>query len=252
MKPKVIVLRGAGTNCDIETANSFNYTGAASELVHINKLLSGEKKLLDFDIAAFPGGFSYGDDISAGKIFAVKLFKILKDFEKFIKSKRPVIGICNGFQILAKTGFLPENNQNAQISTLYTNDCGHFIAGWTSLKVNKKSPSIFTKNLPDEICLPIAHGEGKFIVEDKKAMAGILNLNLHALTYAKNPNGSMFDIAGIVNKTGTCFGLMPHPERNFFSYHNPDRPTEMQKVSGLKESKAVGYQIFKNAVDYIK
>ena len=210
-KPKVIVLRGAGTNCDIETANSFNYTGAASELVHINKLLSGEKKLPDFDIAAFPGGFSYGDDISAGKIFAVKLSKILKDFEKFIKSKRPVIGICNGFQILAKTGFLPENGGNAQVSTLYTNDCGHFIAGWTSLKVNKKSPSIFTKNLPDEICLPIAHGEGKFIVEDKKAMAGILNSNLHALTYIKNPNGSMFDIAGIVNKTGTCFGLMPAP-----------------------------------------
>ncbi len=250
-KPKVIVLRGAGTNCDIETASSFNYTGAKAELVHINKLLSGEKKLLDFDIAAFPGGFSYGDDISAGKIFAVKLSKILKDFEKFIKSKRPVIGICNGFQILAKTGFLPENRGNGQVSTLYTNNCGHFIAGWTSLKVNKKSPCIFTKNLPDEIKLPIAHGEGKFIVEDKNEMSRIIKSNLHALTYTENPNGSMFDIAGIVNKAGTCFGLMPHPERNFFSHHNPDRPADMQKASGLKESKAVGYQIFKNAVDYI-
>lgn len=249
MKPRVIVLRGAGTNCDMETASSFEYAGAKAELVHINKLLSGEKKLLDFDIAAFPGGFSYGDDISAGKIFAVKMNKVLSDFKKFIKSKRPVIGICNGFQILAKTGFLPENGGNEQISTLYTNDCGHFIAGWTGLKVNKKSPCIFTKNLPDEIELPIAHGEGKFIVEDKKTMERILNLNLHALTYTENPNGSMSDIAGITNKSGTCFGLMPHPERNYFSYHNPDRPA--RGGSGCKDSKAVGYQIFKNVVDYI-
>ena len=245
MKPKVIILRGTGTNCDIETANAFKYVGAEPELVHINQLLAGERKVLDYDIMAFPGGFSYGDDISAGKIYAVKMAKLAKDFEKFIKGKRPVIGICNGFQILVKTGFLPENKTNAQVSTLYTNDCGRFIAKWTKLKVNKASPCIFTKGLPDEIELPIAHGEGKFIVEDKNEMAAITGHNLHALTYSENPNGSMLDIAGITNKAGTCLGLMPHPERNFFAWQHPDRPAAPRKAL------AVGHLFFKNAVTYV-
>ena len=245
MKPKAIILRGTATNCDIETFNSFKYVGAEPELVHINQLLSGEKKVLDYSLMAFPGGFSYGDDISAGKIYAVKMSRLAADFEAFIKDKRPVIGICNGFQILVKTGFLPENGGNAQVSTLYTNDCGHFLAKWTKLKINKKSPCIFTKGLPDEIELPIAHGEGKFIVEDKKIMADLVARELHAVTYSENPNGSMLDIAGITNSAGTCFGLMPHPERNFFAWQNPDRP------AAAGEAEAAGYQFFKNAVDYV-
>jgi phosphoribosylformylglycinamidine synthase len=245
-RPKAIILRGTATNCDIETFNSFKYVGAAPELVHINQLLAGEKKALDYDIMAFPGGFSYGDDISAGKIYAVKMARLSKDFEKFIKGGRPVIGICNGFQILVKTGFLPENRRNAQVSTLYTNDCGHFMAKWVKLKVNKKSPCIFTKGLPDEIELPIANGEGKFIMEDKAQLAAITGRDLHALTYVGNPNGSMLDIAGITNESGTCFGLMPHPERNFFAWQHPDKPAA---ASGAE---AVGFQFFKNAVDYTR
>ena len=243
MKPKAIILRGTGTNCDMETFNSFKYVGAEPELVHINQLLSGEKKVLDYSIMAFPGGFSYGDDISAGKIYAVKMSRLSADFGAFIKDKRPVLGICNGFQILVKTGFLPENEAGAQVSTLYTNDCGHFLAKWIKLKINKKSPCIFTKGLPDEIELPIAHGEGKFIVEDKKVMAGLVERELHAMTYAENPNGSMLDIAGITNSSGTCFGLMPHPERNFFAWQHPDRPAAARGA-------AAGYQFFRNAVDY--
>ncbi|MBI4655651.1 MAG: phosphoribosylformylglycinamidine synthase I [Elusimicrobia bacterium] len=246
MKPKAIILRGPGTNCDIETFSSFRHAGAAPELVHINKLVSGEKNLLDYSILALPGGFSYGDDISAGKIFAVKIRKLAGNIKKFIHEGRPVIGICNGFQVLVKTGFLPENKKHKQVSTLYTNECGHFLAKWVKLKVNKKSPCIFTKNLPDEIELPIAHGEGKFIVEDKKIMDEILNENLCSLTYVENPNGSMHDIAGITNKKGNCFGLMPHPERNLFIWQNPDRKTP------IKEIQAAGYQIFKNSVDYAK
>jgi len=245
MKPKAIILRGTATNCDIETFNSFKYAGAEPELVHINQLLAGERKVLDYDLMAFPGGFSYGDDISAGKIYAVKMGKLSADFEAFIKNKRPVIGICNGFQILVKTGFLPENKANAQVSTLYTNDCGHFLAKWVKVKINKASPCIFTKGLPEEIELPIAHGEGKFIVEDRKVLDGIVSRNLHAMTYCENPNGSMLDIAGITNGAGTCFGLMPHPERNFFAWQNPDRP------AAARETVAAGYQFFKNAVDYI-
>lgn len=245
MKPKVIILRGTATNCDIETAGAFREEGAAPELVHINQLLSGGKKVLDYDIMAFPGGFSYGDDISAGRIYAVKMAKLRRDFELFIKDGRPVIGICNGFQILAKTGFLPENRGNRQVSTLYTNDCGHFVAKWVKLRVNKNSPCIFTRGLPEEIELPIAHGEGKFIVEDGKEMAAITRRNLHALTYADNPNGSMLDIAGVCNAVGNCLGLMPHPERNFYPWQHPDRPAAAR-------AEAAGRLFFRNAVGYAR
>ncbi|OGS51490.1 MAG: hypothetical protein A3J79_05620 [Elusimicrobia bacterium RIFOXYB2_FULL_62_6] len=245
-KPKAIILRGTGTNCDIETMNAFKYAGADAELVHINELLSDRKKVLNYDIMAFPGGFSYGDDISAGKIFAVKMARLAKDFDAFVRDARPVIGICNGFQILVKAGLLPENPGNAQAATLYTNDCGHFMAKWIKLRVNRNSPCIFTKGLPDEIELPIANGEGKFIAEDKKTVNGLLRFNLHALTYSDDPNGSMHGIAGITNKCGTCFGLMPHPERNLFAWQHPDRP------AGFKEAEAVGLQFFRNAVDYVK
>ncbi|HAH31344.1 MAG TPA: phosphoribosylformylglycinamidine synthase [Elusimicrobia bacterium] len=244
-RPKALILRGSATNCDIETANAFAYAGACSDLAHINEFLSGKKSVLDYDILAFPGGFSYGDDISAGKIFSVKLEKIAAGLEKFIKDKRPVIGICNGFQIMVKAGLLPQNKGRARTATLFTNDCGHFLAKWIKLKVNTKSPCIFTRGLPSEIELPMAHGEGKFITRDSKTLATILKNNLHVLTYADNPNGSMADIAGICCVCGTVFGLMPHPERNFFSWQHPDR----KKV---KEALAVGYQFFKNAVEYVR
>ena len=113
------------------------------------------------------------------------------------------------------------------------------------LRINQKSPCIFTKGLPEEIDLPIAHGEGKFIIEDKKVMADLLARNLHAMTYVENPNGSMHGIAGITNAAGTCFGLMPHPERYFFTHQRPDRP------AGFREAAAAGYQFFRNAVDYV-
>jgi phosphoribosylformylglycinamidine synthase len=245
-KPKAIILRGTGTNCDIETRTSFSYVGADAELVHINELLAGKKKILDYDLMAFPGGFSYGDDISAGRIFAVKMARLAEDFGGFIKGGRPVIGICNGFQILVRTGFLPENRGDTQLSTLYTNDCGHFLAKWVKLKINKKSPCIFTKGLPEIIELPIAHGEGKFIMEDGKALARLLKMDLHAMTYVENPNGSMCDIAGITTATGTCFGLMPHPERNFFACQRPDRS------SAVRDALAIGYEFFRNAVEYVR
>lgn len=244
-RPKALILRGSATNCDIETANAFAYAGARSELAHINEFLSGKKNVLDYDIMAFPGGFSYGDDISAGKIFSVKLEKLSGGLEKFIMDKRPVIGICNGFQIMVKTGLLPQNKGRKRIATLFTNDCGHFLAKWIKLRVNPKSPCIFTRGLPSEIELPIAHGEGKFITKDSKTLSAILKNNLHALTYADNPNGSMSDIAGICSADGTVFGLMPHPERNFFAWQHPDRKK-------TKEALAVGYQFFKNAVEYVR
>ncbi len=242
MKPKALILRGAATNCDMETAAAFNYCGAKAETVHINEILKGFKKISDYDILALPGGFSYGDDISAGQIFALKIRSLKKDFENFIKAGKPVIGICNGFQVLVKTGYLPENPCGERRATLFLNDCGRFICKWVKLKVNPKSPCIFTKGLPEEIELPIAHGEGKFLPRDKKDLEAILAGNLAPVFYVENPNGSAADIAGICSSRGNVLGLMPHPERNFFGVQG-------QKKEG-KNFLSAGFMFFKNAVDY--
>ncbi|KAF0127739.1 MAG: phosphoribosylformylglycinamidine synthase [Elusimicrobia bacterium] len=292
-RPKVLVLRGAGTNCDIETCNAFTAAGGEPELVHAGELVEGVKKFADYAILALPGGFSYGDDISAGKILAVKLRTLKADLGKFIASRRPVIGICNGFQVLVKTGFLPHDRSGRQLATLAANDCGrnratlsavgagssatgHFIAKWERLKVNKLSPCLFTKGLPDEIELPIAHGEGKFITVPAE-MAKIKRGNLCALSYVANPNGSMADLAGLTNPEGTVLGLMPHPERFFFPWQAQNRrPVAELGTTSLRlhrcralcrparaptAAKAAlirpgadflppGYLFFKNAVDY--
>lgn len=243
-KPKVLVLRGAGTNCDIETCNAFSAAGGEPELVHAGELVEGVKKFADYAILALPGGFSYGDDISAGKIMAVKLRSLKADLGRFISSRRPVIGICNGFQVLVKTGFLPHEKSGRQLATLAANDCGHFIAKWERLRVNKLSPCLFTKGLPDEIELPIAHGEGKFISSPPE-MAKIKRGELCALSYVANPNGSMADLAGLTNPEGTVLGLMPHPERFFF-------PWQAQNRRPGADFLPPGYLFFKNAVDYAR
>lgn len=244
MRPRAIVLRGAGTNCDLETASAFRYCGASVDIVHINELLRGDSKIENYDMLALPGGFSYGDDISAGKIFAIKIVKLKKNFENFIKSGKPVIGICNGFQVLVKTGFLPENKNLERKATLFLNDSGHFICKWVKVRINKNSPCIFTKGLPDVFELPIAHGEGKFVPSDEYALKEIIESNLNAITYVENPNGSIADVAGICNRGGNLLGLMPHPERTFFSMQGGAKK--------LKDFLSVGYTFFKNAVDYVK
>jgi len=244
--PKALVVRTAGINCDIETAHALNAVGAAAELVHVNEITGGKTKILNYDILIFPGGFSYGDDIAGGKIWSVHMAKVFGDVKKFISSGRPVMGICNGFQVLTKLGFLPESKDYKQTASLTFNDSGVFIDKWVKLKINKNSPCIFTKNLPDVIELPIAHGEGKIIIEDKKVLQDLAKQNAVALTYVDNPNGSVLDIAGVCNLKGNCFGLMPHPERYAFPQQHPSwTRKEMQNA------KAAGLQFFKNAVEYL-
>ncbi|WP_428898126.1 phosphoribosylformylglycinamidine synthase [Parelusimicrobium proximum] len=243
---KALVVRTAGINCDIETKHILERVGAKTELVHINEITAGNEKILNYDILVFPGGFSYGDDIAGGKIWSVHVNKVYNDVKKFIDSGRPVMGICNGFQVLTKLGFLPESKEGRHTASLTFNDCGTFIAKWVKLKINKNSPCIFTKGLGDVIELPIAHGEGKIIIDDKKVLAELQSKNTIALTYEDNPNGSVLDIAGICNSKGNCFGLMPHPERYIEAFHHPAWTRE--EMQGVK---AAGAQIFKNIVDYI-
>jgi len=242
-KPKVLILRTAGTNCDEETAFAFEKAGAAAELVHINEFIRGNKKMSAYQIMAIPGGFSYGDDIASGKILANQLrFELKQEVDRFIKSGKLIIGICNGFQVLVKSGLLPAIEAQGEIeSTLTQNDSGKFQDEWVYLKSAKDNRCIWTQNIPETIYLPIAHGEGRFVPKDEKTLKKLWENNQVVLQYVNNPNGSVDDIAGICDPTGRVFGLMPHPERYISIEQHPKRIEE-----------AGGLQIFKNAVEYAK
>ncbi|MBI5573748.1 MAG: phosphoribosylformylglycinamidine synthase I [Elusimicrobia bacterium] len=257
-KVKVLVLKTAGTNNDVETALGFNLAGASSDIVHINRFLRKEKKFSEYKILAIPGGFSYGDDISAGKIFANKLkYRMKNEITKFAKAGKLIIGICNGFQVLVKSGFLPFIDNN-QITTLTYNDSGKFECRWVYLKTIKneklKMKNFWLKNLPEIIQLPVAHGEGKFVC-DKDILKKLKERSLIILKYVDengqekgypyNPNGSLDNIAGIMNPEGNVFGLMPHPERFTIKYHYPFWTRN-------RNIEPYGLQILKNAVDYAK
>jgi len=253
-KAKVIILRTAGTNCDKETVLAFQICGAETELVHINQLISKEKSLKEYNILAIPGGFSYGDDIAAGIVLANELrYKLEKDVQDFVKQGKLIIGICNGFQVLVKTGLLPH-------STLTFNTSGKFEARWVYLKNVNRKKCIFTKGI-DVIYLPVAHGEGKFItdretLETMKAEDEIafkyVNEEGKDCDYPLNPNGSLENIAGICSKQGNVFGLMPHPERFIMLQQHPHWTRLRQSPTKKNTPSGDGVQIFKNAVLHAK
>jgi len=217
---KVLILRAPGTNCDEETAFAFEQAGAQTELVYIGQLLHGEKKIKDYQILAFPGGFSYGDDLGAGTVVAGEMRLILgEDIDRFVADGGLIIGICNGFQVLAKLGILPSGKVSKQPTlTLATNDSGKFECRWVHLKINPRSNCVFTEGI-EKIYLPIAHAEGKLIVRDSikdklNCAVHYVNERAESAPYPHNPNGSYQDIAGITDDSGRVFGLMPHPERH--------------------------------------
>lgn len=270
VKPNVLVLRTAGTNCDKETAFAFESCGARVELAHINQLKAMAagggrgRPLQNYQILALPGGFSYGDDIGAGKILANELkYKLVDELKDFIDRGKLIIGICNGFQILAKSGFLPGNANLEQEATLTINDSAKFEDRWVYLTTDlrlktqdSRTKCVWTKNLPRLIYLPVAHGEGKFITKDKTVLERLekngqivlqyCNKKGESAGYPYNPNGSEKDIAGICDETGRIFGLMPHPERHSFGWQHPRWMRE-----GLKKE-GDGLQIFRNGVEYVR
>ena len=263
---KVIVVRTAGTNCNEETAFAFSRLGAHVEQVHINALICGAQKLSDYHILVLPGGFSYGDDIASGRILANELrLKLAEDIKQFISEGKLIIGICNGLQILVKAGILPglgwsscrtltDVRKVGQEATLFYNDSAKFEARWVHLKVENRCA--WTKGLPGQIYLPVAHGEGKFIPRDKKVLDtlagnGQIVLRYCALdggkpAYPDNPNGSTDNIAGITDTTGRIFGLMPHPERHFLFEQHPFW-TRLTKKSDFGD----GAKIFENGINYV-
>jgi phosphoribosylformylglycinamidine synthase I len=264
---KVIVIRTAGTNCNEETAFAFSRLGAQVDQVHIKALTGAEKRLDDYHILALPGGFSYGDDIASGRILANELrLKLTESIRKFVDDGKLIIGVCNGFQILAKAGFLPglgwsshRTLANAwkigQEATLFHNDSGKFEDRWVHLKV--ESRCVWTRGMPPQIYLPVAHGEGKFIPRDGSVLEALAGGGQVVLRYCRadggkpsypeNPNGSTDDIAGICDPTGRVLGLMPHPERHFFFEHHPFW-TRLARKSEFGD----GARIFENGINYVR
>jgi len=252
MIPRVMIIRAAGTNCDMETQYAFQLAGAEVERVYIDEVKN--RNLLDYQIIALPGGFTYGDDIAAGRILANEIkYKLHDQFLQFIDKGNLIIGICNGFQVLVKCGILPafERYFEDQTASLVDNDSERFEDRWVYLKVHG-GRSVFTEGLKNIITLPVAHVEGKFVVKDNSILNKIKDLIVfqyvneqgESAGYPYNPNGSTMNIAGITDKSGRVFGLMPHPER-FVSYIQ--HPNHTRK--SIPE-KGDGFYIFQNAVNY--
>lgn len=250
---RILILRTAGTNCDFETEWVCKLAGGSPLRVHIKEITSGNKRLLDFDVLIIPGGFSYGDDLGAGKVLANEMMlKCYQEIEKFRERKRPIIGICNGFQVLVKGKMLPFWNKNT--ASLTWNDSGRFEDRWVFLKV-EKSICPFFKNLPEVIRFPVAHAEGKFVVKNQSVLKKIEKNNQVILRYVNasgqisqyphNPNGSVGSIAGVCDETGLVLGMMPHPERAVLGIHPPDW---QRKIS--REQFYYGYRFFRNVIEY--
>jgi phosphoribosylformylglycinamidine synthase I len=250
---KTLILRAPGTNCDQETGYAFQQAGAATSLVHVNQLIRREEKLSGYQILVVPGGFTYGDDISAGKVLANELrLKLGEEIQGFVHRGGLIMGICNGLQVLVKAGILPEMDGGREPRlTLAANDSGRFECRWVYLRVNEKSHCIFTQGI-SHLYLPVANGEGK-VVADSETLAR-LNVVLSYTDesgkvnpgYPHNPSGSLEDIAGICDSSGRIFALMPHPERHLRSTQHPRWTRE-----GLKEH-GDGFKIFSNAVSWAK
>ena len=264
--PKVLVLRTAGTNCDEETAYAWQLAGAEPSRVHIRKLIERPDQLREYAILTIPGGFSYGDDISAGKILANQMVHHLSDaIREFVSAGRLVLGICNGFQVLVKAGLLPgssahgdqgTNTFDRQSVTLTQNDSARFEARWICLRSAARASAFVPANIT--LTMPIAHGEGKLVAADDAVLKQMADGGHIALTYCDaagrpgpypiNPNGSQADIAGLTDVTGRILGLMPQPERHV---HETQHPEWTQPEAG-RPSLANGRIIFNSAVQYAR
>jgi len=257
-RPNVLILRAPGTNCDEETAFAFEQAGGRTELLHINRLLEDPKRFGEFQILCIPGGFSYGDDVAAGRILGNQIQHHLADrLAEFKADGKLILGICNGLQVLIKSGvLLPADPQTGPPVTLTWNDSGKFEDRWVRLDV-RGDRSVFLRSI-DSMYLPVAHAEGKFVTRDRATLeqldaAGQLALRYlplkpqadgNGVPYPDNPNGSTADVAGICDPDGRVLGLMPHPERHIEPTHHP------RWTRGEAGPTGDGRQVFVNAVEY--
>jgi phosphoribosylformylglycinamidine synthase len=253
--PPVLVLRTAGTNCDAEAVKAFEMAGGRVEERHLAELLEKPALLREAAILCLPGGFSYGDDVASGAVFAVKLrARLLPELLRAVEQGRLVLGVCNGFQILVRAGLLPGLDGPGRVgeAALGFNDSARFEDRWVTLEgTSDRSPWVRRGDLFD---CPVAHGEGKFVPKDDATLRRLqegdqvvvryrMPAGAASGTYPHNPNGSVADIAGICDPTGRVFGLMPHPERNALPWHHPGAARRPRP-----EAAAGGLRVFQNAV----
>ena len=272
MKVSTCIVTGYGINADLELEEAFRRAGSGTKRIHINDLIESPGKLDLFQIMAFPGGFSFGDHLGSGKVFATLFKKNLREsLERFVEKGKLIIGICNGFQVLVKMGILPNlSGRWDQEVSLIHNLSGIFEDRWVRVKTNHSSPCIWTRGI-DEIELPVRHGEGRFVARSAELLDELERRNLVSMRYIErfgtvsgmvhdtsmkkekaknvpypfNPNGSVNDIASICDETGRIIGIMPHPEAFLFRENHPRwLREEILPENGLK--------IFENGVNYMR
>ncbi len=241
---RALVITGFGFNSDRELAEAFNLSGAQARQVHVTDIIENPKLIHDYQVLGFPGGFSFGDHLGSGKEIANLLRNYVKEeLERFIDSGKPVIGICNGFQVLVKLGLVPNMEQDWEPETsLIHNASGQFIDAWVPISFEADCPCVWTRGLETRE-LPIRHGEGRFVTASPAVLEKLQKSKLIAARYCgANPNGSALDIAGITDPTGRVLGIMPHPECFLYAENHPRWQREKILKTGLEIiSRGVAY-----------
>lgn len=282
MKPRICILRIEGTNCELETFLAFKRLGASAEIVHLKQLIGAVKErerrdLKDYNLLVIPGGFSSGDYIRAGAILAARLKGALgKEIAAFITDGNLILGICNGFQVLVEMGLLPgfgaHDEREMQQAALTTNDSARFECRPTRIKHENRGTCVFTQGMVKGriLKMPCAHAEGKFFIDEQKRerYLQLLEDNDQIVfryvdpegryaSYPWNPNGSLAHIAGICNPEGSILGLMPHPERAFYTFMDSDwsrraRGRKLGEGSGNGDAYGDGKMIFESVLNYLR
>ncbi len=265
MSAQVLVLAGYGLNCEEETLHAFEYNGLKGSIRHINDLIEDPKELENTQVLAIPGGFSYGDDTGSGNAFAQKMrLALMDELLRFVERDTLTLGICNGCQILTNLGLTPPTGVKygtRQTAVTY-NESARYQCRWINLKITSNSPWL---NNVESMHIPVAHGEGRFMMEDS-TLKTLQDNNQIAAIYTKdgasangefphNPNGSIADIAGITDPSGRVLALMPHPERGMFTWQRDDYmeiKDQAQRDSKIVSETADGMALFQNAATYFE
>jgi phosphoribosylformylglycinamidine synthase len=271
-RPRALVLRAAGINCDAETAFAFEKAGAAATCLHVNRVVENPRQLGDYDLMAIPGGFSHGDDVGAGRILGDRLTRELgAALRKFVDSGKPIIGICNGFQVLTQTDLLPGpvDDSNGRVVALTRNTAeatgGRYVCRWISLQ-RVGDQCVWTRGWGEDetVELPMAHAEGRIVFRDDAARTAVARANRIAIRYTtpadkavlpgdlpENPNGSADGIAGLCDESGLVLGLMPHPERFIDPLQHPAWTRLRQNGGADNAPEPAGLRMFRSAVDHV-
>jgi phosphoribosylformylglycinamidine synthase subunit PurQ / glutaminase len=260
----VLIITGFGLNCEAESRAAWEMAGARPDCVHFNDLIARPERLRDYAVLMFIGGFSFGDHMTSGHVFALRVKHHLRgEIEKFILQGKLVLGVCNGFQVMVKLGLLPgvDGDWFTQKMSIVQNDCGMFQNRWVRLRFESASPCVFTRGL-SHLQLPVRHGEGKVFTLDRKLVDRLESLGCVPCRYADpvtgdathefphNPNGSLNAIAGLCDPSGRVFGLMPHPEAYLYPENHPR--WEVQQQHGALPDQGMGLLLFRNAVEYLR